>query len=767
MRLFKRLRQLLALLLVAVTSVGPGSLSALASGRYHLPFSEMYKDRNAFLPTGVGYMDEVPQTLDIAEMAGPYIQGVVNTSSPNHYWAPSAATLNAAFTYDAPGPKLTVPYWGSPNWGEVMLAMSQAREMTAYDRNNARGTVQRQHDMMKNMLDVRVNALLSLNIVRPNAAITPTSYAMQAVQKTWEQKPNPALQAAMETFVRMHKDQMKPMPDGNKTYEAFWSNMAPAGGGTIGYLGPMYVPFIQGTALTSLSEWQQASGNADASMMTNKLSDFLRNYQNSTLWVSPNPARYSFTAGQGYAGHMYSWLEALHGILLQAKVKHPKNSAAIRGMAQFGEQIYQFTKNRTNAGYVGNFGSGGTTADMIVIGMLLSEMGSGDHYDEVEAWVRNQMVACQIDEDSSRYLENYVSGDWERSHVGLKAKGLFFADATHLLSIPPEGQAFTSDDHAMAFRGLYEVWKRIAVLENQNAFINFHLNYAGPTLDVKSEAPYRGRVEITTKPMIGALKDLYIHIPTWTNRSQVRVFKKELSGALAEVPLTIGGPYQNYARIQNIQPNSSYVMTYPMVVRNMPVYQMRAANTVWAEGSFPYQNEEVVSQWTGTFRGGSLVNIAAPAPTSGIPRYAEPWRKDLFALGNREIAAPKIQRQRFVHKGTARGSIPLGNSPASVTLTVDGKSQTTFQRGQQFTLVWASSNAVACRISWTPAAGRPGSAGSAVVTPNVSTTVKGAFIGSYSFTCLNKLGQAVTKTATVNIAAGTGGSTGGAIAPMP
>lgn len=607
------------------------------------------KTANDILPAGAGYTDSVPATLDLASVAAEYIGGVTRTANPYAYFVPTAAALSPEFSYgSAKGPALVVNYWGAPNWGEVMLAMAQAREMTSFDRNNAQNTVNTQYHMLKNMLDVNADVATGSATVLINQTPAASAYAMQALLKHWEQKANPNVLAMLDYYLRAHQSHLQTFNDNRRSYRAFYANLAadPADPG-LGVKGPHYVPFVQATMSAVANEWRSILSENSADAMNKDLTDFMLGYQNSVLWQSPDAAIYPFAGAQGFAGHMYSYLEAVRAILMTAVATQKENPDVAVVYGIFGQQIYEFVKNRTKAGYVGNFGSCGTTSSMIQIGILLSELGIADHYDEVDAWTRNQIMDCQIDEEKAAYIGNNSSSDWKTDHVGLKVRGLFFADATHLRGIPGQAQGFTSDDHAMAFRGLYEVWKKTLDFRGDTATIHFHLNRVSPYIDLKSENPYRGRLEIITRATIGNIKKILVRKPFG---SKAQVFLRDSAGGYNPYPFTTGqGAFGNYLLIDNVKPSQTFAVTYPMFIWNPRVYQMRQDDSPWYEGSFPAPNfPEVVKSWPSTFRGTTLVKIDSADPVVGIPRFQQAWRQGLSSLDATGGPAPMMMQDRFV-----------------------------------------------------------------------------------------------------------------------
>jgi hypothetical protein len=188
------------------------------------------------------------------------------------------------------------------------------------------------------------------------------------------------------------------------------------------------------------------------------------------------------------------------------------------------------------------------------------------------------------------------------------------------------------------------------------------LNHAGLYMDVKSDVPYRGHIAIKTKPSLGPLKKIFVRIPSGTNPNSVSFHRLNANGTMSLIPHIVGvGPYSHYAAIEGLKPNENYIMDYPIAVRDMTIYQMRADAKLWYESSFPASpNDQVITSWRATFRGGTLVKIWANTQPAGIPRYQQAWRKTLADLGTGSIEAPTTSVERFIYNGTETAIPNLG-----------------------------------------------------------------------------------------------------------
>ncbi|MDZ4818031.1 MAG: hypothetical protein SGJ20_03560 [Planctomycetota bacterium] len=653
-------RLILLAFAAAVLSIAQQA-SAVENPYYSIVPNTVFPSKNSLLPSGKTYVDSVPDTLDLATRAEWFLRGAIQSITPSLHDAPAGIVLRPETTlYDCSrGGESHSPclFNSSPNWGKVMQGLTQAREMTGYDRNDTDHTLETQHRMMTNMLDWDVTLDL-LNrgypgIVYPQNAITPQTVAMQSLISEWRREPRPEIASAVQEFVRMHLNVRTSVTDsqGKRFNTVFYKEPNPSPETHVGYLGNYYTPFIHGKALRVMSEWYLETGDTNAFAMSNQLSDFVRNYENGQIWQNPNPARFTDSSGPGqFVGHIHSWLQVAMGLATHAealRVTNPSSSLA-QSELNMANNVYNFVKSRTRAGKIGNFGESGTTGDMALLGIKLSEQGVALYYDEVEAWTRNAMAETQIDAQAAQLIPNNIFSQYEHTNIGTKATGMFFADGTHVARIPFKSAGGTSDYAPNTFAGMYEVWNKTVEYKDNFAQINFALNKASKYLDVKSDLPYRGVIEAEMKSDIGPLNSIGVRVPGWADQQAVTVVERDPLGNERTLNANewswLSG---QYAIINNIQPDTSYLVKFPIEVYTETIYEMRDANAIWYEGSYPSPSAgspETIISYQGKFRGNTLVDIS-PRPTGGFPRYQ---RQHLAGLPPIDVSPPLVDLTRFV-----------------------------------------------------------------------------------------------------------------------
>jgi hypothetical protein len=170
-------------------------------------------------------------------------------------------------------------------------------------------------------------------------------------------------------------------------------------------------------------------------------------------------------------------------------------------------------------------------ADMIAIGIKLSAAGAGDYWDEVEGWVRNHFITCQL--TSADWVARLRSPHWPRppqagetdERVADRNVGAFLSWPVANDGCPPglmQGDNMVVNPGVSigimhcctgnATRTLYYVWQQILEADGQRLTVNLLLNRASPWADVYSYIPYQGRVELRIKQ---PLEEVTVRIPHW------------------------------------------------------------------------------------------------------------------------------------------------------------------------------------------------------------------------------------------------------------
>ena len=207
-------------------------------------------------------------------------------------------------------------------------------------------------------------------------------------------------------------------------------------------------------------------------------------------------------------------------------------------------------------------------ADMIALGLKLTEAGAGDYLDDVDRWVRNMFAEGQLTSAEWVYrvaghlppskIEPYQTTD----RVPERNLGGF-------AGWPSMNDWYAGDGHGIMHcctgngtRAIYYVWESILQHDNGRLCVNLLLNRASHWADVDSHVPYTGQVDVRIKQPV----HLSIRIPQWARPAAVRV---QVNGADRRVDWE-----GRYAVLGETVPGDVATMTFPLPERT---------DTVWVE----------------------------------------------------------------------------------------------------------------------------------------------------------------------------------------
>ncbi len=157
-------------------------------------------------------------------------------------------------------------------------------------------------------------------------------------------------------------------------------------------------------------------------------------------------------------------------------------------------------------------------ADMLQLAVMLSKSGKGDYWDDADRWVRNYFAELQMTPAQGERLK--------RMAATMPAKPVAYNEMADRM-IDRNIGSFTSfpsgNEWAVHLgivhcctgngaRGLYCVWDNILNYQDGRLRVNLLLNRASPWADVYSSIPYEGRVTIKTKKLC---QEVLIRVPEW------------------------------------------------------------------------------------------------------------------------------------------------------------------------------------------------------------------------------------------------------------
>jgi hypothetical protein len=253
------------------------------------------------------------------------------------------------------------------------------------------------------------------------------------------------------------------------------------------------------------------------------------------------------------------------------------------------------------------------TADMIQMGMTLSESGQGDYWDDVDRYLRNQFAEMQlldtgwIDQMVAELPVTTPGPDEDSERVSERIVGSFasWATANDWYIDGQPGTTFCCIGNGA--RALYYVWEKMIGFKNGTLSLHLLLNRASAWADVDSYIPYEGRVDVALKTPC----NLKIRIPEWVKPDDVTGV---VNGTQRQ--LTFQG---RYALVGYVEPGSLATLTFPIAERvvDTPI------------GNVPYAL---------TIKGNDVVSIDPPGK----------WYPFYQRSQYRENQTLWVERERFV-----------------------------------------------------------------------------------------------------------------------
>ncbi len=599
----------------AATAAGAGALVSCSRG----------EQENAAL-TASTYEAEVPDTLDLAERAGLAVNSLTGAADPERNYETFQClhydTNPPHFTHNTGGPCLAKaihvlplmrkmsgstlhsdydskmvdalltdidenglwwlryagrPYRESfPNYGEdIYWPFPHGRLMVA---------LMAWHDYDGNPKWREIGKRLAGGLGR---------VAHQNDERAWftNSKPTFMVRAAMaEEF-----EDLVAMGEGKKP--------SPTGGSGPTVEEPDRVNFqVIGNALRALSLWADASGDEQALEQARKTMAFMLK---PSMWgASEGPTMISGAEHAHWEGHFHTTTTGVMGMVDYAIVSNDPVAK------RFVRDFYEYSRN-VGIGRIGFFPAvlgplekiqknnlknyGGkaqvcetcSIGDMTYIASRLSQAGIGDYWDDVDQYVRNHLVECQmlrrdlIEEIIANAISHTINPEIETGErVMDRGIGGFSS-----VSDPTMLHAWwTMCCNANAPVGLYEAWNSIVRHDQGLAQVNLLLNRASPWVDIDSYLPYQGKVVLRNK----TARKLSVRIPIWADKKAVRcqVNQQDIS------PQWTG----NYVLVDALAPHDEVHLTFPIVETT------------------EYHTEPTYGiQYTCHFKGNTLVDIS-PRP---------------------------------------------------------------------------------------------------------------------------------------------------------
>jgi len=278
------------------------------------------------------------------------------------------------------------------------------------------------------------------------------------------------------------------------------------------------------------------------------------------------------------------------------------------------------------------------TADAICVAVRLSDSGVGDYWEDVDQYVRNNLVEMQFT-------------DIEQIKALHDPNEKYNLDPAVITTVDVAGRnvgAFNSISDPGAFYGywticcvgncnvaMYKAWEAITRFDenSKTAAVNLLLNRVSAWLDIDSYLPYEGKVVLKNK----TAERVLVRVPLWADKKAVKI---SVNGK-SEVLKKWNG---NYLLIENTAAGDVITIEFPMVT-TIETYTERTYR----------------SKFTLTMKGNTLVDISprtkAPSRQRGMgddglwhpyTKFHRIYQRD-HLIG--ESKAPLIETERFAASG--------------------------------------------------------------------------------------------------------------------
>ena len=217
-------------------------------------------------------------------------------------------------------------------------------------------------------------------------------------------------------------------------------------------------------------------------------------------------------------------------------------------------------------------------ADMIFLALRLTRAGLGDHWEDIDRWVRNHFAEGQmtrtdwIEPQRIMALQSEAAKELTSRRKAMVEEKKLFVDEKDVVERSlgswagwalandwsnPDRIAIMQCCTANAARTLYYIWDAIVTANGTDAQVNLLLNRASPWLDVDSHLPYEGKVVIRNK----TAKKLSVRIPEGTPREQVAC---DVNGRKREMAWS-----GNYLEMGGLEKGDLVTIEFPMVERSL------------------------------------------------------------------------------------------------------------------------------------------------------------------------------------------------------
>ena len=307
-----------------------------------------------------------------------------------------------------------------------------------------------------------------------------------------------------------------------------------------------------GHQIRALAAWYRMSGDKKALELARKLANFCLKPK---FWGTGTKIEGSHVTvlqdeNAFFIGHFHGHTLFLRGLLEYAMVA---NQSRLKDFVRAG---YEFAR-AVGISRIGCFPEGCGIADMTALAIRLTEARIGDYWEDVDRYVRNQLVEQQflradlLQEISAASKKHDVKPPFENADRVIERNLGSFSGGLPLMVTALETSA-GSCCTGNATEALYYVWKSIVKYQGEVATVNLLLNRASPWIDVDSYLPYEGKVVLKNK----TVKKAYVRLPIWVDKQAVR--------CLANQKIRPIEWFGDYLIVDNLKPQDEITIEFPM-----------------------------------------------------------------------------------------------------------------------------------------------------------------------------------------------------------
>jgi hypothetical protein len=567
-----------------------------------------------------GGVAAVPDTLDMAEIAGLGLRGITGFLDPEHDYEPYSGMFfgtaepylqHMRFAMDCAA-KLweSFPYLrsvtGSENGREIEEGFTKAMlshqaedglfysgypQMTPWHNVNPPGQTYHAYPMDKEPY---------ANIIgNARSMLAMMAYHQQDGDAVWLRH----LQAASDGLRRIAviENDHAYFPDGS-IGTAFshpmsgWRNTVAPDCEHFG--GEGSVMCYYGQVLRAVTRWSMLSGDERALDLARRLVTFCQRPQMWAWEGEASPKEIVVAEQAAFKGHVHGHLAYLRGVLEYAVATDNMR------LKEFVRSGYEWTRKKGLA-RIGCFGEGCAVADMVALAIRLSDAGMGDWWDDVSQYTRNQLVEMQFSDEAM--LRNVAENSplqpnsWDLPIPGINCRvnaiergmGTISGGATPTDLSPIASICCTGNGS----NALYYAWESILREEGDSVQVNLLMNRASASLDVASWLPHEGRVELHNK----AARRVAVRLPGWLDGKSPRF---TVNGN-ETTPMCAG----NYAVFTGLKPGQVIGLEFPMK-EETAVYQL---DTNWWVNYYNQDYKPTPNEYTCRFQGDTCLSVQGSA----------------------------------------------------------------------------------------------------------------------------------------------------------